>query len=401
MKKLILISSMFLLVFTACETSKLVSYADDVYSTPFADKEKARLAKEAKLQQEITQKQKAEEAALAQKALDDANPYYQDPQYSDDDYYDYAYASRIRRFNNPINGAGYYDNYYTNSYYYNANPYLYGQSIYNSYGWCSPNYYSGSSIGFTYGNPYNYYPYYGGNNSFNIGYSLGYNNGYNNGYNGFGYNPYYGYSPYYYSNPYNNGWGYLNSFDVNSQYKNMTFAARGSNGGGNSGRMTSAGMAIPSNLGGRERVAFFESVVKKQEETPRFTQTARPVKNNSGISSGNSITEQPIRNSGYNSGLNGRTEDVNLNSSNQNIGNTGRTVKQNNDVEIKNTNTRTNSRNGRVSGETNQSENNNGSNNANRSGNWNSNPSPSPSPSPSPGRTSTPRSSSSGTSRPR
>ena len=59
--------------------------------------------------------------------------------YSDDDYYDYAYAARIRRFNSPYyNTWSYYDPYYTNMYYYNYNPYYFGTSIYSTYSWWAP-----------------------------------------------------------------------------------------------------------------------------------------------------------------------------------------------------------------------------------------------------------------------
>ena len=52
-----------------------------------------------------------------------------------DDYYDYEYASRLRRFNDYNMGYGYYDDYYTNSYWYNYDPYFWGVSIYTGYNW--------------------------------------------------------------------------------------------------------------------------------------------------------------------------------------------------------------------------------------------------------------------------
>ena len=42
--------------------------------------------------------------------------------YDESDYYDYAYTARIRRFDNPVIGVGYYDDYYTNMYWYTYNP---------------------------------------------------------------------------------------------------------------------------------------------------------------------------------------------------------------------------------------------------------------------------------------
>ena len=63
------------------------------------------------------------------------NNYY----YEEDDYYDYAYTARIRRFHRPY-GWSYYDNYYTNSYWYDYNPNSWGVSIYLGYNWWGPSY---------------------------------------------------------------------------------------------------------------------------------------------------------------------------------------------------------------------------------------------------------------------
>ena len=131
-----------------------------------------------------------------------ANEDYYSENYYDED--DYAYASRIRRFNAPYRGFSYYDPAYTDSYWYNRNPLYYGRSsmyydpfyaydpffpCYTCYGY--PAYYGGINISIglplysRWGNPFG--GYYGG---------YGYNRGFNNGfYNGF-------YSSYYA----NNGW---------------------------------------------------------------------------------------------------------------------------------------------------------------------------------------------------
>ena len=61
------------------------------------------------------------------------NTYITNNYYDDDDYYDYAYSSRIRRFHTSVGcGYGYYNDYYTNSYWYDYNPWSYGVSIYLS-----------------------------------------------------------------------------------------------------------------------------------------------------------------------------------------------------------------------------------------------------------------------------
>src|SRR6267378_3272857 len=66
--------------------------------------------------------------------MDDKGNTYITNNYNDhfnsDDYYDYEYAARLRRFHNPYSGYGYYDGYYTNSYWYSYNPFQWGVSIY-------------------------------------------------------------------------------------------------------------------------------------------------------------------------------------------------------------------------------------------------------------------------------
>ena len=53
------------------------------------------------------------------------------------DYYDYAYASRLRRFHSNSYMDSYYDPYYSNMYYYDYNPWSWGTSIYFNSGWSS------------------------------------------------------------------------------------------------------------------------------------------------------------------------------------------------------------------------------------------------------------------------
>ena len=140
-----------------------------------------------------------------------------------DDNYDYEYSSRIRRFYTPAYGYGYYDPFYTNSYWYDYNPINWGVSIYLGYNWWAPSFYyyqpfcygGGWSVGIGYGyGNYGYNPYGGGypyypSFSPGYGYGHGYNNGYNNGYwNGYN-DAYYGGN----TNPY-----YYNSYDATSHY---------------------------------------------------------------------------------------------------------------------------------------------------------------------------------------
>lgn len=178
---------------------------------------------------------KREEAVAAAEARTKKEPDYYDKDFNYDDYYDYEYTTRIRRFYNPVYSYGYYDNYYTNSYWYTGNPYNWGTSVYMGYNWWGPSYYS-----------YNYYPstYWYYNSGWGWGTGWGCNNGW--GYNGFydpwnnygwGYNNWYGWNPYPnyygywngYNNGYYNGWyngyysglydnNYFNSYDNNSYY---------------------------------------------------------------------------------------------------------------------------------------------------------------------------------------
>ena len=130
--------------------------------------------------------------------------------YDSDDYYDYSYSSRIRRFHSPnaMVAGGYYDPWYTNMYYYDYNPNNFGTSIYTTYSFYSPSY---TTI--MYSRPF------GWGCSFGYGTRWGWNpyGGWNNGW--YGYDPFYAWnnpwmwnSPYYngWNNPYawNNGWGH-------------------------------------------------------------------------------------------------------------------------------------------------------------------------------------------------
>ncbi|MGI8891890.1 MAG: hypothetical protein ACR2GN_00380 [Bacteroidia bacterium] len=139
--------------------------------------------------------------------------------YYTDDYYDYSYSSRIRRFHRPA-GFGYYSTYYTNSYWYDYYPPSYGVSIYVGYNcWPSP---TCIRYPFYYGyhcpRPYYYGYYYNPGyywHSYNYGY--GYNQGYWDGYHAGLYNGYY-------SQPY-----YFNSYDQTSYY----YGPRGTAGSNN------------------------------------------------------------------------------------------------------------------------------------------------------------------------
>jgi hypothetical protein len=249
--KIVLGAFAIAVLFSSCEsTSKLPTGGDDVYLDPKKDRSYFHKVEEPK---------PAEAMAVQKTAAVDTsnNPYYKDKKFNYDDYYDNQYASRIRRFHNPCNGVGYYDSYYTNSYFYNYNPYQYGVSIYNGYNFWGPsynnymyvpNYNWGGYYG--YGSNYGYNSYYG--SSIGIGYSSGYYNNWCNPYS-FGYSPYYGYNSFYnpYYSPYGGGYGYggygygYNPYGYNNSYDYNSYAYYGprvSHSGHNSKQVINPGM---------------------------------------------------------------------------------------------------------------------------------------------------------------
>jgi len=208
--KYIFILATILLVMSACTTQYQAGNYDDVYYSPKSQPPAPKHQMVVKTPEADANAYSQGESQQAQQApapiyYDQDTIFYADDQpyvtendpnadygYNSDDYYDYAYAARIRRFYNPYSYNSYYNDYYTNSYWYDPDPWNWGLSIYMGY-----NFWGG---GFSYGyNPWYMDPYYG------WGYS---------GYYGYGY-PYYGY-PYYGYGYYNDC--YYNSYDHNSSY---------------------------------------------------------------------------------------------------------------------------------------------------------------------------------------
>jgi len=212
------------LLLSACQTSYVASSAyDDVYYTPkpagvnnvAASQEKDNTgsglnygnnAAEERFQQTAnpgvkyvdnqdnsSYKSSPAPDTLASPANESSDEYYYIED-NPDDYYDYDYASRIRRFNNSCGDCGYYSPVYTSIGF--GPSYGFGMSM--GYGWGMP--YSGFSMNYGWGMGYPYYgwgmgypyyydpwsfdpwyswysyPYYGGS------YWSGYNQGYWNGY---------------------------------------------------------------------------------------------------------------------------------------------------------------------------------------------------------------------------
>jgi hypothetical protein len=337
------------LVLASCSSLKKANgIDDDVYASPKEYRaEEARIALQKKQQEEARVKRYNDSINDLRNALmqkDANNPYYQDREFSYDDYYDHEYATRLRRFDNPINGLGYYDNYYTNSYWYNQNPYNYGVSVYNGYGWWGNNYnnYSynpsvmfyqnwgwgnnggwgnnlgwgnnggwGNNPGWGY-NGYNPYNPYG--NSYWLGYNQGYNNGYFNGWNGYPYNNGFGNGNPYFGNNYpffnNNGWGYFNMFDNNSRY---TYAPRSSHGGSNSERTSNPGVN-----GGEYFERHISNVVAQQDKAVKFSEIPNVRVNEVNAYQYNAQVNETLKNTIKNSNSYGNSNTPTRNPSNWN-----------------------------------------------------------------------------------
>jgi len=135
-----------------------------------------------------------------------------------DNYYDYEYAARLRRFHGPTvgMGMGYYDPYFVDPFFYNRNPAFIGGSIYDPFFGSMGGWNVGIGVGFGMGynswgyggyNSWGYNPW--GYNNYMMGYNHGYNNGFNNGY---------------FNNNYAGG-GYYDGGRTNNRY----YAPRGSN----------------------------------------------------------------------------------------------------------------------------------------------------------------------------
>ena len=145
----------FLLFLSSCITSTHVHYSDPNYlaSTEFSSYDDIVTEPIA----EIYQTQDTDTIT---------DNYYSEYDIADD-YYDYSFSSRIRRFHRPMYSSSYYGGLYTDYYWYNNDPFYCGTSIYYGHNWNSP-YYS----------YYSYSPYY--YNNYNSYYAYGYNSHHHN-----------------------------------------------------------------------------------------------------------------------------------------------------------------------------------------------------------------------------
>lgn len=294
MKKTGILLVLTLFVVSACRVAKNGSYSDDVYVTKGDLQEKLRLEEATRARLAAAEKQRKDSLLAVQKAKENTNPYYKDPNFSNDDYYDYQYASRINRFNRPLTGAGYYDPYYTNYYTYCGDPRYYGVSIYSTYNYWQTGpqvtygYYS-QPITAGYWNPCWSDPNCSAFGNYKYGYmntgcnTCGYCNtcGFsasnawgpvylNNGYYSYGNYGSYGYWGNGYAAPgYGTNWGYFNSQDPNSGYSQYSTGVRGEAvGGAGRERTIQAGSRLSEENNTRGR--FIESVATEQNGRSRF-----------------------------------------------------------------------------------------------------------------------------------
>ena len=160
-----------------------------------------------------------------------------------DDYYDYSFSSRIRRFHRPMYYSNYYGGLYTDYYWYNNDPFYCGTSIYYGHNWNSP-YYS----------YYSYSPYY------------------YNSYSAYGYNNHQYYTPNY--NYYNN--------------KNYTTGHRGSLSSHSNGRGMKTNTIIPNTNINTSNISNGNTLKNNTNPTIRNTSITKTYKGNTTIKSGNS-----------------------------------------------------------------------------------------------------------------
>jgi hypothetical protein len=159
------------------------------------------------------------------------NNYYNDL----DDNYDFQYASRFRRFHNNWGNMGYYDPFMTNMYWYNYDPFMFGNSIYSTCNFFNPynpwgwnNFGGGPGLNFGWNSWSGFY----------MNYGMGFNNpwAWNNpwrwnnwgfspfnspfSYNPWGFNPY-GFGMNQFSMGYNTG--FYNGFMMNQMMNNQMY----------------------------------------------------------------------------------------------------------------------------------------------------------------------------------
>lgn len=200
MKTIFLLSASCLLVLSACSTYKpgAIEPDDRYFSLADARKEQRQLkklkeepAEEVQRSPELSNyKQYRDDSPADEQPAQNGNNTVINNNYDMDDYYDYMYASRIRRFHRSFPFNSYYDPFYTNLFWYNNDPFFFGTSIYTTYSFFNPY----VPWGFNYWRPgwsFGWSSWSG----FNMNYGWGFYNPW--GWNNFGFFP--NYSPFFYN----------------------------------------------------------------------------------------------------------------------------------------------------------------------------------------------------------
>ena len=172
-----------MLAVTACSSAYRTTADDDIYYTPNSVRggaQSAQNVEDGKVVDVVNEADSHDTAVSEQEVIYEETAYahgsYDGEYYTDEidgpviinnyygDYYDFSYASRIRRFHRPYASFGYYDPFFTNMYFYTHNPMYYGVSIYMGYG-AAPFYYPGHFMMSPWYSSWHWYPYaswYGG-----------------------------------------------------------------------------------------------------------------------------------------------------------------------------------------------------------------------------------------------
>jgi hypothetical protein len=255
------------LFITSCNSYRYttnINQQDDIYFSP-KEARKNPTQKKVPAEQNISgsaqnqqysQDDLFDEGAVTEESGSVVNNYYGDVYYDSDDYYDYAYSARIRRFHNPSMGLGFYDPFYTNMYFYNYDPFFWGSSIYMSYGFWNPHPWGwGMGTGWGWNSGWGWGGYYGWGGGWGSGWGMGPGWGWGGNYWA-GYN--HGYWNGYYNGLANNY--YFNSLDRNSHY----------NGPRNNSTGSGSALTTNSRDGGRLAQAYQQQVgLEKRTDVPR------------------------------------------------------------------------------------------------------------------------------------
>jgi hypothetical protein len=134
---ILIIGIAFALLLSSCgvlnHTAKDNEVDDRYYNLTDASKEHRQLKKLYK--NEVQSVLDSTSSSVARCFIDNDDINYH---FDMDDYYDFQYASRMRRFYRPMNRWGYFDPFYTNIFWYDPNPLFFGNSIYSTYAFWNP-----------------------------------------------------------------------------------------------------------------------------------------------------------------------------------------------------------------------------------------------------------------------